>query len=381
VRVDGRGELVHAGWWAPAGRRVRVLQIAPPWFSVPPQRYGGTEAVVAALTDGLVAAGHDVTLVASGASRTRAGLLTVYDVPPSADLGDALVELPHLLAAYRSGSAADVVHDHSPVGAAIGSLLDGPPVVHTVHGTFDPRLARLYRDLGDRVTLVAISHDQAGRAPEGVPIGAVVHNGIPLDRYPFQPAPGRGLAFVGRASADKGADLALDVAERLGWPLAVAVKVNEADERSWWEEVLRPRLLAATVPVRLVVDANHREKVELLSSAAVLLFPIRWDEPFGLVPVEAGAVGTPVVAFARGALPEIVADGRSGRLVAPEDVDAMCAAVEEAAGLDRSGCRRWVAERFPAERMVAGYVRVYDDARRASRARRRRGGAAVALGP
>lgn len=338
---------------------MRVLQIAPPWFPVPPHRYGGTELVVSGLCDGLVAAGHDVTLVASGGSRTRATLRTVFDDPPSAWLGDTAVEATHALAGYRDRHHHDLIHDHTVVGAAIAAELDGPPVVHTVHGPWITQTAGLYRAIGDRLTIVAISDDHASRAPDGVEVGAVIHNGIDVTRYAWSDAPQGYLGWLGRAGPDKGADLAVTVAKRIGRPLRMGVKLNEPEEHRWWEAVMEPLLDGADAVV--TINATHGEKVALLGGAEVLLFPISWDEPFGLVMAEANACGTPVVAYARGAAPEVLADGRTAVLVAPGDLDGFCAAVEVAARLDRRVCREHVERHFSARRMVERYLRLFDE--------------------
>lgn len=337
---------------------MRILQIAPPWFPVPPPGYGGTELVVSALTDGLVAMGHDVTLVASGGSRTSAHLCTVYDRAPSRQLGDSVTELPHVLAGHRRRADFDLVHDHTPLGASLASLAPGPPVVHTVHGPWEEPLVRLYRTICRQVHLVAISHDHAGRAPVDIVLAGIVHNGIDVDRYPFNGDPSRHLAWLGRAGPDKGADLAVEVARRTGRPLRIGMKVNEPAEERWWHEVLEPRIVGQ--PVEVTFNATHRQKVELLRDALALLAPLRWDEPFGLVLVEAQACGTPVIAFARGAAPELVADGTTGVVVAPDDLDAMVDAVDRVGALERRDCRARVVERFSAARMVDGYATVYD---------------------
>lgn len=337
---------------------MQILQVAPPWFAVPPVRYGGTELVVAALTDGLVAAGHDVTLVASGGSRTTAHLQSVYDTPPSTQLGDSIVELPHVLSARREAAGFDLVHDHTPLGAAFGAVVAGPPVVHTVHGAWTEPMCRLYRQIAKDVHLVALSDDHASRAPADIPLAGTVHNGIDLARYPFGDTASRHLAWLGRAGPDKGADIAVDVARRTGLPLRMAIKVNEPAEHTWWRDVLVPKLEGHHVDVTL--NATHHQKTTLLRDALALLVPLRWDEPFGLMMVEANACGTPVVAFARGAAPELVADGETGVLVEPDDVEALAAAVNEAAALDRRACRDRVEQRFSAERMLAGYLEVYE---------------------
>ncbi len=336
---------------------MRILQLAPPWFTVPPVRYGGTELVMAGLTDQLIDDGHQVTLLASGGSSTRAELRTVYESPPADQLGDAFVELPHVLAGYRDRHRYDVIHDHTVIGLGVGALLDGPPIVHTVHGAWTPELCRLYGSIADRVALVAISHDHAAHAPSGLPLAGTVHNGIDVDRYPFEARSAGHLAWVGRAGADKGADLAVTVATRLGLPLRIAMKVNEPAEYRWWDEVMAPLLIDTDTVV--VHNATHTQKLAVLRGAVALLVPIRWDEPFGLTMVEAGACGTPVAAFARGAVPEIVADGRTGWTVPPADVDAMCEAVERIPSIDRAVCRSHVERHFAAARMARDYERIY----------------------
>lgn len=336
---------------------MRVLQIAPPWFPVPPTGYGGTEQVVSLLADGLARRGHDVTLLAAGGSHSEARLLTTYSQPPSPQLGNPTIELAHVLAGYHERDAFDVVHDHTMLGAAVGSVPGGPPVVHTLHGAWTPDAVRLYGRIQARVHLVAISHDQAGRAPPGVRIASVVHNGIDVGAHRLVTGAGGYLAFVGRANAQKGPRDAIEVARRLGWPLKMAVKVNEPNEHDYFATYLAPAVRRGEVEI-VPVD-SHEAKVELLGGAAALLFPITWPEPFGLVPVEANACGTPVVAFAEGAMPEVIEPGRSGLLVPTGDLDAFCGAVERAVHLDRPTCRRVVADRFDAERMVAGYEQIF----------------------
>lgn len=348
---------------------MRILQIAPPWFTVPPTGYGGTEQVVSLLSEGLVDRGHDVVLLASRGSRTRGQLWSPYEQAPTARLGDGTVELPHVLAGYRRRDEFDVIHDHTAIGAGVATVTDGPPVVHTVHGPWTPEAAALYGDAGDDVHLVAISQDHAERRPAGVDLAAVIHNGIDLAHYPFVDVKGDHLAFVGRASHEKGPELAIEVARRLGRRLIMAIKVNEADEHGYFETVVAPRLRDADVEV---VEPGRWCAAAIMGSAAAVLFPIQWPEPFGLVPLEANACGTPVVAFAHGAVPEVLADGVTGHLVAPGDLDAFCAAVERCGELDPAACRRNAAERFSAERAVTAYEALYERVVRAGRGRERR---------
>lgn len=339
---------------------MRVLQIAPPWFPVPPTGYGGIEWIVASMADGLVDAGHETTLRASGGSRTKATLRSFYDDPPSIHVGDPWYESPHAIAAYAERERYDIIHDHTgAIGPAIAaSLSDGPPVVHTLHGPWTEANQYLYRAVSDRVSLVAISHDQASRAPEGIRVADVVHNGVPLDRYPYRADKEEFLLFVGRATADKGPEVAIDVAKRTGLPLVMAIKVAEPLEIQYYQTMIAPAMIGADVDVRTAVE--HDEKVDLMGRAKAVVVPIRWDEPFGLVMAEAMACGTPVVAYRRGAAPEIVVDGETGALVAPGDLGALVDAVDRMDAIDPAACRARVEASLSATEMVARYVEVYE---------------------
>lgn len=336
---------------------MRILQVAPPWFSVPPSRYGGTELVVSELTDGLVAAGHDVTLLASGASTTSARLVSVYDEPPTAELGDTCTDLLHVTAADDLG-AFDVVHDHTLLGASREEARGTPHVVHTLHDPWTDRSRAVYRRLGGKVALVAISHAQAHHAPE-IPVRAVIHHGVDVRRYPMRRRQEEALAFVGRASPDKGPLLAIEVAQRTGRPLHMAIKVDEPDEHRYWETVLEPATHRADVHVTF--NATHAQKGWILSHAHAAILPIQWDEPSGLVMIEAMASGVPVITFARGVTPELVVDGVTGHLVDPRAwVGGLTHAVETAGELDPTTCRQHVATQFSRERMVDDYLDLYE---------------------
>lgn len=342
-------------------RPLRVLQVSPPWFAVPPRSYGGTESVVGALARGLTTAGHDVTVLTTGDATTPGEVWHRFDEPPSPQLGDWRVELQHLLNAYRRDlSDLDVIHDHTLLGTAVAAVaVPDVPIVHTLHGPWDDPTTGLLGDVADRVSLVAISHDQAGRAPAGTGVADVVHNGIDLSRFPVGGKGGDYLAFVGRSSPEKAPHLAIDVARMLDRRLVMAVKINEPPEREFWQEWVQPRLEGRD-DVEVVEGADHDRKCRVLGGAAATLFPIQWDEPFGIVPVESNACGTPVVTFARGAMPEVVADGTSGRIVAPDaDLGAFAAAVDEATGLDPRACREHVEANFSIARVTAGYEAVY----------------------
>jgi len=340
---------------------VRILLVAPPWLTVPPSAYGGIEWVVSGLADGLIDAGHEVTLLASGGSKTRARLETVFDKPPFEQLGDARIETIQALAAYRQRGKYDLIHDHTAaVGPALAALTNGPPVVHTLHLPWLDDQIRLARLIAPPVRLVAISHDQAARAPKGIPISAVVHNGIAVDRYTFTVDKEGYLLFVGRANREKGPEVAIEIARRLGRSLIMAIKVNERHEREYWQEVVQPLIASAPTSIEVVPNPDHGRKADLMARAAAVVLPIQWAEPFGLVMPEANACGTPVVAFDVGAAREIMAHGKTGFVVRPGDLDAFCAAVDRTKELLPNDCRAHVQERFSVQRMVADYEQVYE---------------------
>lgn len=342
---------------------MHILQMAPPWFTVPPKGYGGIEWIVSELTEGLVERGHDVTLLASRGSQTAARLVTVFDQAPSRLLGSAYHEIVHCVAGYRRRHEFDIVHDHSGIiGPSIGAFLDGPPVVHTLHGPWGAESKALYRALPPGLHLVAISHDQRSRAPSDVEIAGVVPNGTPVGRYPLREerrGTGGYLVFIGRASPEKGPDVAVNVARRLDRALKMVVKINEPEEDAYWRNMVQPLLGGADVEVLSEVRVD--EKARLLAGADACLFPIQWAEPFGLVMTEAMACGTPVIAFANGAATEVVADGETGFLVEEGDIDGFCAAVNKVAEIDPRRCRAQVEEHYSVGRMVDGYERLYRD--------------------
>ena len=346
--------------------RLRIAVLAPVWFAVPPTGYGGIEWIVSLLADGLVDAGHDVTLFASGDSKTKAKLSSVFDVAPSLLIGQAETELRHALACFARADEFDVVHDHSgPPAAAVGGAV-ATPVVHTVHGPLDgvageiyERIARVSPDVG----LISISLNQRKPKPD-LPWVANIPNALDFSLYPCKPHRGDYLLFLGRMSPDKGCHRAIDVAVTAGLPLKIAGKNREPLERQYFDEFVAPHL---SDQIQYMGEVTHGEKVELLQNARATLFPIEWEEPFGLVMIESMACGTPVIATRRGAVPEVIEHGRSGIVV--EDYREMPAALEAADGIDPWECRHFVEERFAPERMVGEYVDVYRDAIKRSRSR------------
>lgn len=335
---------------------MRIAQIAPLIERVPPKRYGGTERVVHALTEELIRRGHEVTLFATGDSETSARLISPYARSlreARFAQGSAAVSwtLLHASFAYEMRHEFDVMHDHlAPLSLPIANLSDVPVVV-TMHGPFVRENRELFRRLRSP-HVVAISEAQA-RGATGVPIAAIVHNGLPLSGTPLGREPEEYLLYVGRLSMEKGVHHAIDVALELDMPLIIAAKLDDVDHR-YYAEFIEPRL---SDRVRWVGDVDQEQRDSLMSRARCMLHPALWREPFGLTLIEAMACGCPVVAFGRGSIPEIVRDGVSGFVVS--DSEEMADAVLEVGRIDRAACRAYALEHFSAARMADGYEALY----------------------
>ncbi len=337
---------------------MRIAQIAPLAESVPPILYGGTERVVAWLVDELVELGHEVTLFASGDSRTRARLVPVW--PRALRLGrprsDPAAAMSALLEAVaRHAGGFDVIHAHIdwlhlPL---LGRL--GVPFLTTMHGRLDlPGLPQLVRRF-PAAPFVSISNNQRIPLGEAEWLGTVYHG---LPRGMFRPSYENGtyLAFLGRLTAEKGPEQAIRIARAAGMPLRVAAKVPRG-ERRYFKERLEPQIDGTQV--QLVGEVNDATKEKFLAGAAALLFPIDWPEPFGLVMIEAMACGTPVIAFRSGSVPEVVRDGVTGFIVDGEEEAVH--AVKRVAQLDRRKVRGIFDERFTAARMARDYLAHYHE--------------------
>jgi glycosyltransferase involved in cell wall biosynthesis len=336
---------------------VRIAVVAPVWFPVPPSGYGGIELVVSLLADGLVEAGHDVTLFASGGSRSAAKIVSPMPEPPDpAELGNPWYDSFHAMSTYLQVDGFDVVHDHAGIaGPVCGTMLRGrPPVVHTLHGPWTPQTRLFYGVAAQHVHLVAISEAQRADNAD-VPYLGTVHNGIDLDAYPYREDKDDFLIYIGRANPDKGPKEAVTIARRAGLPLHMILKRGEAPEREYFEREIEP-LLASDI--ELHENVSHETKVDLLGRAAAMIFPIRWPEPFGLVMVEAMACGTPVVTTNWGATPEVVADGLTG--FRRDGDDDLVDALAHIRTISTADCRQWVEERFSKAAMVRGYEALYE---------------------
>ena len=335
---------------------MRVAILSPVWFPVPPTRYGGIEWIVSLLAEGLVRAGHDVTLFASGDSSTSAKLEAIYPEAPSEKIGITQVELRHALACFERADDFDVINDHSgPLAAVLGDAVE-TPVVHTVHGPLLGEPGLLYESLArvaPHLGFISLSLNQRKPLPKLNWI-ANCPNALELDVYPVRPHRGDYLLFLGRMSADKGAHRAIEVAKEAGLPLLLAGKMQDAAEKEYFENFVRPNL---GYGIEYLGEVDHSEKIDLLQNARVTLFPIEWEEPFGLVMIESMACGTPVLATRWGAVPEVIDDGRTGIIL--EDYREMAAAIARADAIDPMECRRYVEERFSSDRMVRDYEEAY----------------------
>jgi len=338
---------------------MKIAQIAPLAERVPPKLYGGTERIVSYLTDELVRQGHDVTLFASGDSRTLAHLVPCSHVALrfNPDMRDPIPYHVMMLEQVRQrADEFDVLHFHI-------DMLHFPLVrefagrtVTTLHGRLDlPDLVPFYRTFPE-FPLVSISNDQRAPMPPVNWAGTVYH-GLPADLLPFSAeATGGYLAFLGRISPEKRPDRAIEIAAKAGMTLKIAAKVDKADQ-AYWDETIAP-LVARYDHVEFVGEINEQQKARFLGDATALLFPIDWPEPFGLVMIEAMACGTPVIAFRCGSVPEVIDHGVSGFIV--DSIEEAVESVGKAKALDRAVVRATFDARFTAGRMAADYMAIYE---------------------
>jgi glycosyltransferase involved in cell wall biosynthesis len=337
---------------------MRIAQVAPLYESVPPRLYGGTERVVSYLTEELVRLGHEVTLFASGDSETGAKLVAACPRALWRD-ADCKETLPHhvrlLELVFQDVSRFDVIHFHCDY-LHFPLLRRHPcPSVTTLHGRLHPPdLRELFEEYAE-APLVSISDDQRRPLPEAN-WQATVYHGLPRDLHTYRERPGDYLAFLGRLSPEKRVDRAIHIARRAGMPLKIAAKIYP-EERAYFQETVEPLLRESGPWVDFLGEVGGRDKDELLGNARALLFPVDWPEPFGLVMIEALACGTPVVAWRKGSVPEVIADGVTGFVV--DSVAEAVRAVGRVGGLSRRDCRRAFEEHFDAARMAQGYLEVY----------------------
>lgn len=337
---------------------MKIAQVAPLYESVPPRRYGGTERIVSFLTEELVSQGHEVTLFASGDSLTRARHIAPCSRSLRLDTGHIDGMAHHILLleqVFGLSGEFDIIHFHIDYLHFPLTRRQGIANLTTLHGRLDiPDLVPLYREF---LEMPVASVSDAQRLPlPGANWQRTVYHGLPEDLYRFHGEPGRYLAFLGRISPEKRVDRAIEIARKCDIPLKIAAKVDKVDEEYFNTTI---RHLLSDPLVEYLGEIGDREKESFLGNALALLFPIDWPEPFGLVMIEAFACGTPVIAYRRGSVPEILEEGVTGFMV--QDQAEALEAVKKVEGLSRRRCREVFEQRFTAFRMVRDYLTIYEE--------------------
>ena len=336
---------------------LRIAQIAPLYERVPPKLYGGTERVVSYLTEELVRRGHKVTLFASGDSITKAKLHSGHpEALRLAGINDqgVFLHFPMISDAFLAGSREfDIIHGHVDYWTFPLAEVSKVPTVTTLHGRLDIEGHRPVYSRYRKTPVVSISDSQRTPLPF-MNWKATVYHGLPADLLKFHAGPGKYLAFLGRISPEKGPDLAIEIARRVGIPLKIAAKVDAMD-KAYYEAVIKPRL--SPPDIEYIGEINEVEKNEFLGNAMALMFPIDWPEPFGLVMIEAMACGTPILARPCGSVPEIIKPGVSGNIAST--IEELAAALKGTIELPRAEVRAEFERRFTVEKMADGYEHVF----------------------
>jgi glycosyltransferase involved in cell wall biosynthesis len=345
--------------------RLRVAMLAPPWISVPPPGYGGVESVVSVLTEALVRRGNEVTLFCAPGSASNAQVVTLLDATHPDEIERALYEVDHVARAFAAidgaaeGCPFDVVHDHCGFTALGMSDRLATPLVHTLHGQFTSATSAFYAQHEAKATLVAISRAQRAMAPVALRGATVIPNPIDLSSWSLQEQKEDYVLWIGRMTAEKGPHRAIAAARAAGVPLVLA-GVIQPGQQAFFDRELAPHIDGDRV--RFLGEIGGSLKQAVFAGARALLMPISWEEPFGMVMVEALACGTPVIAFPAGAASELVSHGRTGFLV--EDELAMAAAVGQLGAIAARDCRAWVAEHCDVNVVARAYESTYLEAAR-----------------
>lgn len=347
-----------------------MAMLAPPWISVPPAGYGGVEAVVSVLSEALVRRGNDVTLFCAPGSISTARVVTLLAEAHPDEIERSLFEVDHVARAFAAIDRArgplrfDVVHDHCGFTAlGMADRLD-TPLVHTLHGQFTDATAAFYARHQSKATLVAISRAQRANAPQSMRGVAVIPNPIDVRGWPLQVHKEDYVLWIGRMTAEKGPHRAIAAARAAGVPLLLA-GVIQPGQQSFFDREVAPHIDGDRV--RFLGEVGGALKRSVFAGARALLMPITWEEPFGMVMVEALACGTPVIAYPAGAASELVLDGRTGFLV--RDERAMAAAIGRLGSIRAGDCRAWVAEHCDIDVVAEAYESAY----RAAPSRREQG--------
>ncbi len=343
-------------------KKLKIAQIAPLWTPVPPKKYGGVELIVHYVTEELVNRGHDVTLFASGDSKTSAKLRS-YSQKNLLDRGiqmtDKKFNLLNMSEAIKDSYKFDIIHSHFDVYDHFFIPFSKCPVVSTVHTIIKGNKTKkaIFRHYKDH-NFISISYQQRKQAPKGMNFVANIYNGIKIKDFKFNENPRDHYIWVGRFADLKGPHEAIRVALETGEKLLLAGKLQNENEKKYFKEKIEPFLKNKNI--EYVGEISRKQKSDFFGNAKGLLNPIKWEEPFGLVMAEAMACGTPVIAFNRGSVPEVVEDGKTGFVVnRKQGIGGIIKATEKIEKIDRKNCRKRVEKKFTTEKMIDDYEKIY----------------------
>ena len=348
-------------------KKLRIAQVAPLWFTIPPKGYGGIERIVSMLTEELTRRGHEVTLFASPGSRTSAKLVSVFDRSLSeANIpwSNPIWNLRNLSTAFEMAEKGefDLVHSHLDLWALFFQGISRVSVVHTMHNplyrtnadaTKDDRL-RLFTEEAHRTNNVFISESARKLAMIDIPKSRVIYNGIDLEHFRFNKKGGEHFVWIARMNKHKGVENAIAAAEKLNTKLLLAGRIDPT-QQEYFDKIIKPHL---NENIKYMGELQDNELSDFYGNAKALLYPIEWEEPFGLVVAEAMACGTPVIAYRRGSMEELIKDGKSG-FVIESDIEKLVAAMKKINQLDRRAVRKHVENNFSKERMADEYEKLY----------------------
>lgn len=343
-------------------KKLKIAQVAPLWFSIPPKKYGGIEWIVYLLCEGLKKLGHKVTLFATGDSKVSCKLVATYPrslIEAGISWQNPIFNLLNLTEAFKRAKDFDIIHTHVDLWECFFSPLTKTVSLHTIHNPLytsdDPkknhRLSTL-KHFSDQ-NFVAISRSQKKLSRITLNFVDVIYNGIKIENFKFNPKPKDYFLWCARVDKYKGIENAIEIAKKAGVKLFLAGRLDPV-QKDYFKKSIKPHL---GKKIKFLGEVSHQEKSRLFGGAKALLYPIEWHEPFGLIMVEAMACGTPVIAFKRGSVPEVVKNGKSGFVV--ENIEEGVEAVKNIEKIKREDCRRWVEENFTAEIMVKNYEKLY----------------------
>lgn len=355
-------------------KKLRIAQIAPLWVTVPPEKYGGIERIVAMLCDGLAERGHEVTLFAAPGSRTKARLISVYPKPlieAGISWSNEIWNLQNLSRAFEmaQGGAFDILHCHLDLWSLFFQNLVKTPVLHTMHNPMyrdnadapkDDRL-QLFSNEAHRTNIVFISKSARNQAMVDFPKNKsrIIYNGIDVKTFVFNAKPADHFVWIARVNKHKGIENAIAAAEKLGVKLLLAGRIDPT-QQEYFDKIIKPRL---SKKIQYIGELNEQQLSGFYGPAKAMLYPIEWEEPFGLVVAEAMACGTPVIAYRRGSMEELIDDGKTG-FVVEENIDALVDAMKKIDSINRADVRKSAERKFSKERMVEEYEKTYYELRR-----------------